>query len=189
MKYIRIHIAVCGALLLVAVPLTLRALNRSLIVDRPVPSDVILVPSGDFALRAGRAIYLAEHGFGDQVLVDEGSETLSFGRTLASRRLHQLPASTVKLRVCPIRTDSTYAESREAVSCLRSLDAHSVLIVTSDFHTRRALSIFRYAMPAATFSVASTPTAFSTQPWWSLGSIRTSTEEWGALIWWSVMQR
>ena len=188
MKYIRIHIA-CWALLLIAVPLSLRALNRSLIVDRPVPSDVILIPSGDFASRAGHAIYLAERGFGEHVLIDEGSETLSFGRTLVSRRLHQLPESTVKLHVCPIRTDSTYAESREAVSCLRSLDAHSVLIVTSDFHTRRALSIFRDAMPTATFSVASTPTAYSTQPWWSLESIATSTEEWGAIIWWRVVQR
>jgi uncharacterized SAM-binding protein YcdF (DUF218 family) len=187
MKYIRVYFAAV-VLALGILAILLKVLNRSLIVDRPVPADLILVPSGDFAVRSERALYLAELGYGNHVLIDEGAETLNFGRTLAARRSDQLSRSDVKVSVCPIRTDSTYGESREATTCIETLMVRHVLIVTSDFHTRRALAIFRSAMPAVTFSVASTPTAYGSQPWWSISSIATSIEEWGALLWWRIAE-
>lgn len=185
MKYIRIYLVV-AVLALGGLPILLKYLNRSLIVDQPVPSDLILVPSGDFALRSERALNLAELGYSAQVLIDEGSETLSFGRTLAARRLDQLSGSPVKVSVCPIRTESTLSESQEAARCVEGFKVRRILIVTSDFHTRRVVTIFRRAMPAITFSVASVPTAYSTKPWWSPSSLATSTEEWGAILWWRL---
>lgn len=38
---------------------TLAFAKQAVVVNRPVPSDVILVPSGDFALRSERALEFA----------------------------------------------------------------------------------------------------------------------------------
>jgi uncharacterized SAM-binding protein YcdF (DUF218 family) len=189
MKYIRIHVVVCSVFCLLLFLFSLRFLNRSLIVDNPAPSDVILVPSGDFALRSGQALHLAEAGFGSRLLVDEGSESLTYGRSLAARRAEQLSGSAVQVSICPIRSDSTSSESHEAAGCVQSLHAKSVLIVTSDFHTKRALSVFRAAMPGIAFSVASAPTSYGKDPWWSVPSLATSLEEWAAISWWRVTER
>ena len=188
MKYIRIYLMI-AVLALGVLPTLLKCLNRLLIVDHPAPSDLILVPSGDFALRSESAFTLAERGYSNQVLIDEGSEVLNFGRTLAERRLNQLSGAPVKVSICPIWTESTFTESQEAARCVENFKVRRILIVTSDFHTRRAVTIFRRAMPAVTFSVASVPTAYSTKPWWSPSSLATSTEEWGAILWWRFSAR
>lgn len=177
-------LAIVGAL-----SLLLRLLNRSLIVNQPLPSDVILVLSGDFGIRSDHAIDLAGRGFGNQIVIAEGSETLNFGRTLAERRGEQLASSAAKVSVCPIRADSTYKESKESALCLKAFDARRVLIVTSDFHARRSLAIFRDAIPSATVSVSSTQTDYSNRPWWSINSIGTSIREWIALIWWRFIEK
>jgi hypothetical protein len=44
--------------------------------------------------------------------------------------------------------------NRRRGRCLQSLGAHRVLLVTSDYHTRRALMIFRHRLPQYQFSVA-----------------------------------
>jgi len=40
-----------------------------------------------------------------------------------------------------------------AAPCFLSLDAHRILIVTSAYHTRRALTIFRQRLPRYDWSV------------------------------------
>jgi uncharacterized SAM-binding protein YcdF (DUF218 family) len=166
------------------------ALSRSLlIIDRPSVSDVIIVPSGDFGIRSVRALQLTEQGYGKQLLIDEGSEVLTFGRTLADRRLDQTSEWRVSASVCPVKGESTYEESRECGKYLQELGARRVLIVTSDFHTRRALATFRKLMPSISFSVASAPTEFSSEHWWSPSSAATTCEEWGALLWLETVQR
>jgi uncharacterized SAM-binding protein YcdF (DUF218 family) len=41
--------------------------------------------------------------------------------------------------VCPIFGFSTKAEAEDVSRCLQPVGAHRVLIVTSEFHTRRSL--------------------------------------------------
>ena len=53
------------------------------------------------------------------------------------------------ISVCVIQEDSTLRETAEAAKCLAQLQPppRTVLIVTNDFHTRRAFSIFRKRLP------------------------------------------
>ena len=62
---------------------------------------------------------------------------------------------------------STKEEAREAVARLRQLGAHKILLVTSDYHTRRAGKIFRSAAPDLQFVVVAAPDAsFTPNGWW-----------------------
>ncbi len=58
------------------------------------------------------------------------------------------------VRICPIEGLSTREEAHDVEKCLAGEEGRRVLIVTSDFHTRRALSIFRQEVPGKIFSVA-----------------------------------
>ena len=189
MKSIRADVSVCIAICFLLVGWTVRCANASLIVDAPIKSDLILVPSGDFAVRTERAIALAEGGFASLIVVDEGADTLTFGRTLAERRVDQLSGSGMPFKLCPIEADSTSAETREAARCLKPLAPRRVLIVTSDFHTRRSLAMFQRAMPETSFSVAAARTSFSTDGWWSPSSLKITAGEWGAILWWKIAER
>jgi uncharacterized SAM-binding protein YcdF (DUF218 family) len=62
---------------------------------------------------------------------------------------------------------STKEEAREGVPRLRQLGAHKILLVTSDYHTRRSGKIFRAAAPDLEFIVVGAPdTSFTTDGWW-----------------------
>jgi uncharacterized SAM-binding protein YcdF (DUF218 family) len=62
---------------------------------------------------------------------------------------------------------STVEEAHDAAPLLRSLGAKQVLLVTSNFHTRRAGKIFRAAMPDISFNVVgSSDSHFTPQGWW-----------------------
>jgi uncharacterized SAM-binding protein YcdF (DUF218 family) len=63
--------------------------------------------------------------------------------------------------------------------------------VTSEFHTRRALSTFRRELPRRTFSVAATydSAQFGTHWWTHRQWAKTVVDEWLRLLWWSVVDR
>jgi uncharacterized SAM-binding protein YcdF (DUF218 family) len=62
---------------------------------------------------------------------------------------------------------STQEEARNTVARLRQLGAHKVLLVTSDYHTRRAGKIFRAAGPDLQFVVVAAPdNSFTPGGWW-----------------------
>jgi uncharacterized SAM-binding protein YcdF (DUF218 family) len=62
---------------------------------------------------------------------------------------------------------STKEEASHAVARLRQLGAHKVLLVTSDYHTRRAGKIFRAAGPDLQFVVVAAPdVSFTPDGWW-----------------------
>jgi uncharacterized SAM-binding protein YcdF (DUF218 family) len=170
---------------LAVVPLLIYKVHQSLPIDNPQPSDVILVPAGDFISRSSQAIALAKEGFGPRIVIDEGTDRLTFGRTLAERREDQVSDFPVPVRVCPIRGESTSEESKEVRACLAASHPQRILLVTSDFHTRRALAIFQGEMPSIQFSVSAVPTDYSRQPW-RAESVATAIREWIALVWWRI---
>jgi uncharacterized SAM-binding protein YcdF (DUF218 family) len=62
---------------------------------------------------------------------------------------------------------STKDEAQAAVALLRQLGVHKVLLVTSDYHTRRAGRIFRAAGPDLQFVVVAAPDrSFTADGWW-----------------------
>lgn len=62
---------------------------------------------------------------------------------------------------------STKEEAQDAVARLHQMGVHKVLLVTSDYHTRRAGGIFRSAAPDLQFVVISAPDrSFTAAGWW-----------------------
>jgi uncharacterized SAM-binding protein YcdF (DUF218 family) len=66
-----------------------------------------------------------------------------------------------------------------------------VLLVTSDFHTRRALSIFQKEDPDWTFSVAAAydDTQFGANWWTHRQWAKTNVDEWLRMFWWQAVDR
>ena len=94
-----------------------------------------------------------------------------------------------QVQVCPIQGDSTDEETRYVARCFGNDQISSVLLVTSDFHTRRALSIFKRRLPKYRWSIAtSRDDSVFNQNWWQRREwAKTTFMEWTKLIWWEVV--
>jgi vancomycin permeability regulator SanA len=96
-----------------------------------------------------------------------------------------------RVSVCPIVGFSTFAEADDVSHCLQPLNAHRVLIVTSEFHTRRALMIFRHRLPQYQFSVAAarSPASFGDAWWTHREWAKTTLDEWMKTLWFEAVDR
>src|ERR1700678_347044 len=184
-----------GAALVLAVLLMLFAAQagRFLVVDAPLPSDVIVVLAGENDRRPTRALELLQQGYGKQVLIDVPADSTIYTFTqldLAQKYVQSLPQAAV-VSVCPVVGLSTKAETEDVEKCLTRMNPGRVLIVTSEFHTRRALSTFRQELPRRTFSVAAAydGAQFGTHWWTHRQWAKTVVDEWLRLLWWSVGDR
>lgn len=167
--------------------------GRFLVVEAPVRSDVILVLAGETEHRPARALELLDQGYGRRVMIDVPADARNYGFTeveLARRYVQTLPQAS-RVEICPIVGLSTKAESHDAERCLAGADAKTVLLVTSDFHTRRALSTFRHEIPGDVFSTAAArdETQFGTHWWAHRQWAKTFVDEWLRLLWWSAVDR
>lgn len=179
---------VCGALVLWAA----RA-GRMLVVDAPQKSDVILVLAGETDRRPARALELLDQGWARVVIIDVPQNSTIYDVTqikLAESYINKLPQAAA-VRICSIEGLSTRDEARDAEKCLAREQASRILIVTSDFHTRRALSIFRHEMRGRSFSIAAAydDAQFGTRWWTHRQWAKVMLEEWIRLLWWSVIDR
>jgi uncharacterized SAM-binding protein YcdF (DUF218 family) len=171
------------------------ALNagRILVLDAPERSDVILVLAGETDRRPARALELLDQGYGRRVVIDVPADAKLYGSTevqLAEHYIQHLPQAE-SVRVCSTKGMSTRDEAHDAEKCLIQGEGSRILIVTSDFHTRRALSIFRHELRGTSFSVAAVrdETQFGTR-WWSHRQwAKTCVDEWLRLLWWSAVDR
>jgi hypothetical protein len=182
------------AILLFAMVLTFAAdAGRLLVVDAPQPSDVILVLAGETDHRPARALQLLDQGYGRQVVIDVPAAAKIYDSTqlrLAEKYVQKLPQAA-SIRICPIHGLSTREESHDTEKCLAGEAGSRILIVTSDFHTRRALSVFRREVRGKSFSVAVArdETQFGTRWWTHRQWAKTCLDEWLKLLWWSVVER
>lgn len=166
--------------------------GRMLIVNNPQRSDTILVLAGETDRRFERGLQLLEQGYGSTLIVDVPAAAKVYGFTelqLAQQYIDSLPRAA-SIRICPIEGLSTKAESHDVEKCLTPAD-HNVLIVTSEFHTRRALSIFRRELHGRSFSVAAAydDTQFGIDWWKHRQWAKTLVDEWLRLIWWNLVDR
>lgn len=170
--------------------------GKYLVVDHPSRSDVIVVLSGDHNdLRYWRGLQLLRDGYGQRMIVDASADRI-FGRSYAEDAA-AFVAKTAgnrapQIGVCTIKNDSTVQEASDLRTCLANLQPppRSVLLVTSDFHTRRALSIFRSRLSQYRWSAAATrdPSLFG-EPWWSNREwAKTWAYEWEKLLWWTCFE-
>jgi hypothetical protein len=164
-----------------------------LLVDAPRSSDVILVLAGETDRRPERALELLAQGYGRRVVLDVPTNSKIYEFTqiqLAEKYVQNLPQAA-SVSICPIDGLSTQDESKDAEKCLALAGGKSVLIVTSDFHTRRALSVFRREIPGHDYSVAAARNEeqFGVKWWEHRQWAKTFVDEWLRLIWWKVVDQ
>ena len=164
-----------------------------LVVDKPEHSDLIVVLAGETDYRPASALKLLRQGYAPRILLDVPASAKLFGTdeiALANKYVQELPESA-EIAICPIDGLSTKEESHDVERCLKREPASRILLVTSDFHTRRALSIFRREIPGKYFTVAAVhdPEQFGARWWTHRQWAKTCLDEWMRLIWWSGIER
>lgn len=167
--------------------------GKLLVVDAPQPSDVIVVLAGETYHRPTYAVQLLDRGYAHRVLIDVPAEATIYEFSqieLAQRYVKDLPEGAA-VEICRIEGLSTRDESHDVEKCLGREPGSRVLIVTSEFHTRRAFSIFRHEIRGKTFTVAAArdETQFGTRWWTHRQWAKTCSEEWVRLLWWSAVER
>lgn len=129
-----------------------------LVMDQPAHADVIVVLAGDRNdRRFFRGLELLHQGYAPRMLVDANSDMIFFGRTptvLEDQLIRSLNLNVDQVQVCPTQGDSTDEETRYVAQCLHTDQISSALLVTSDFHTRRTISIFKHRLPKYRWSAA-----------------------------------
>jgi hypothetical protein len=164
-----------------------------LIVDTPQPSDVILVLAGETDFRPRRALDLIAQHYGRRVILDVPADATIYEFTqidLAKRYIQDLPQPGL-VSVCPIVGLSTKDESKDAEKCLQQENPKTVLIVTSDFHTRRSLAVFRREVPEYQYSAAASRNSegFGARWWTHRQWAKTFVDEWLRLLWWKAIDQ
>lgn len=135
----------------------------------PQQADVVFVLAGDFAgNRVLKAAELVRQGYAPKALVSgpaglygryESDLAISFAESAG------FPASY--FLAFPNRAKSTREEAAVAAKQLRALGAHRVLLVTNNYHTRRAGLVFRQEAPDLAFIMVEAPDEyFSVDGWW-----------------------
>jgi uncharacterized SAM-binding protein YcdF (DUF218 family) len=135
----------------------------------PEKADIALVLAGDGeGNRILKAAQLARQGYVSKVLVSGPSGI--YGHYECDLAIpFAVKAGYPESYFVHLENDarSTQEEARDAIARLRQLGVHSVLLVTSDYHTRRAGKIFRSAAPDLRFIVVAAPdVSFTPDGWW-----------------------
>jgi hypothetical protein len=184
---------IVAVILAAGLPAFVANAGRLLVVDAPQAADVIVVLAGETDHRPARALQLLDQGYGRRVLIDVPATARIYEFTqvqLAEKYIQDLPQAA-SVGICPIAGLSTRDESHDVEKCLAGEEGNRVLVVTSDFHTRRSLSIFRHEVRGKTFSVAAArdDTQFGTRWWTHRQWAKTCLDEWLRLLWWTAVER
>jgi hypothetical protein len=170
--------------------------GRCLVVDHPERGDAIVVFAGDGNdERYHRGLQLLNAGYGRLLLVDVKGDQVLFGRPLAVQEEEFIQRSAGNLAdhvsVCRTGGNSTDEETKDVQRCLQDWNVKAIVLVTSDFHTRRALSTFRCRLPQYRWSIAATrdPSTFGENWWQHREWARTALLESMRMVWWEIVDR
>jgi len=164
-----------------------------LVVNDPKPADLILVlGGGENDLRYWNGVRLMQEGYAPRLMLDVFSRGQTFGRLDIDLAQELLDRTTPgQSTICPTRESSTYDEARYLGECLAGSDVKSILVVTSEYHTRRARDIFQHRLPQYHFSfyAAPDPYYFGARWWTNRQWAKTTLSEWERYGWWLLVDR
>ena len=181
-------IVFCAVLYLVRGPI-LRFVAESWIVEDPLgKADALVVLSDDnfYADRATRAAELLREG--KAPLIVASGRRLRPNASIAELMEHDLIERGVpkdKIVRLPQDADSTKEEAEAVLKFAKERRWRSVIVVTSNYHTRRARYIFRRLFPQGiAISIASARDGdFDPQHWWEKRkSTKRLTREFAGMI-------
>lgn len=184
------------AVLIILIALTLLLFSTSgqfLIVNRSEHADVIVVLAGETDRRPALGLQLLREKYAPRMLLDVPANAKLYQwdmLQLAQKYVSALPEAQ-SVTICPIYGLSTKTEAQDVSRCLNNLGVHNVLVVTSDYHTRRALSTFKHELSGMQISVAAAtdPQQFGGSWWKHRQWAKLNFDEWLRLVWWEVVDR
>jgi len=153
--------AFCLATLLVL--LILAALGfpqQVLVIDNgPAQADAIVLLGGGSGERPTRAAELFRSGVAPRIIVSGAGDTEGNRLLLMNRGV---PASAIKLEP---NSKTTKENAQLSVPILRAAGARKIILVTSWYHSRRALKCFRHYGPQFTFYSCPSYYGFARSDW------------------------
>ena len=175
-------------------------LSRALVVQVSLPrADAIAVMAGapmyfDRVAQAGR---LFLDGRAPRILLTNDGVRGSWSRTLqrnpfyyerAILRLNQAGVPSSAIEVLPGRVTGTFEEANRISDAVQNHGFKSLIVVTSDFHTRRAFWSVRRALQGTGVEIGVEPAA-SSGDWWRTNGVQTVLSEYGKLMYYLVRYR
>jgi uncharacterized SAM-binding protein YcdF (DUF218 family) len=183
---------ICWMLYLVRAPI-LRSIGEGWVVEDPLErSDALIILSDDnfYADRATRAADLYRHGMAPEI-VASGRRLRPFAG-IAELMVHDLLERGVpkdKIEAFPQDADNTREEAQALAQLVARKKWRSVIVVTSNFHTRRARYIFHRVFPSTVrVRIASARDGdFDPEQWWqhriSIKRLTTEMAGFAVAIW------
>ena len=145
-----------------------------LVVSAPEHADLIVVMAGgNNDLRYLTGLRLMDEGWAPRLMLDVFAKGITFGnKDIDLAREFVEKTAPNRAIVCALEENSTYAEARSVAKCLHGTNVKSILVVTSEYHTRRTREVFRKRLPQYQISIYASPDRyFFGQKWWQ-------TREW-----------
>jgi uncharacterized SAM-binding protein YcdF (DUF218 family) len=149
-------------------------LGRSLVVSDPLEhADLIYVLAGDFwGSRVLLAARLGAQGWASKVIMSGGlytsGGTSGYTGDLAADFLVKQGYPRSLFLTFPLSAQSTVDEARSMGPIFHRLGAKRIILVTSNFHSRRAKEVFRLFLPEFDFRMESAADdAFDPGAWWT----------------------
>jgi uncharacterized SAM-binding protein YcdF (DUF218 family) len=177
-----------GLAIVLLVVVLARHAGSYLVVSAPEHADLIVVlAGGNNDLRYWTGLRLMDEGLAPRLMLDVFDKGVSFGNKdidLAQGFVQKTGGG--RATVCAIAQNSTYDEARYLADCLRGSNIKSILVVTSAYHTRRTIEIFKKRLPQYQISVyaADDPYFFNTKWWQTREWAKTTLAEWQRYLWW-----
>ena len=166
------------------------------VVNYPEKSDAIVtLGGGQVDARYWRGLELLRAGYGQHLVVDVlagGTYGHLYSDLAADFIAHTAGDNASQVSTCVIYGDSTKDEAPQVGACLQRLQPvpRSVILVTDDYHTRRALSILRNREPQYHWTPAAASNQFFGQPWWKNREwAKTYLTEMQKFVWWELWDR
>jgi len=164
-----------------------------LVRNDPEHADLIVVLAGETDRRPARGLEFLHQGYAPKMMLDVPAGEKIFDQQttdIAQKFVHGLPEHD-QVSICPILGLSTKAEAQDVKNCIAEISSNRILLVTSDYHTRRALSTFRHELPGHQFSVGAAEDVkqFGRQWWKHRQWAKMNFDEWLKLVWWDFVDR
>ena len=135
----------------------------------PEKADIAIVLAGDGSgHRLLKAAELVRQGYAPQVLVSGPAGNYGFHECeIAIPFAVKAGYPESMFRHMEHNGHSTRDEAHTAAAVLRQSGVHTALLVTSEYHTRRAGNVFREASPDISYIVVGAPdVSFTANGWW-----------------------
>jgi uncharacterized SAM-binding protein YcdF (DUF218 family) len=140
--------------------------------DGPRKADAILVLGGDgYGDRTLKAAELATEGYAPFVIVSGPPSLIGYdsGEEIQYAEQHGYSPSLFREVHLPFHAESTRTEELFVGKRLKAQGIKSILLVTSNFHSRRAVKLWRRVNPSIAVAVVTSVDPhrlFTPQTWW-----------------------